>query len=87
MAAISIVKEACKLAPAVAKLFSVLFTLIMSADSMPADWTRTIVTPVDKNRNASHMFNYRPILQPSVDCKRLEKIISLDMLNFCVAAR
>ena len=57
----------------------------MSVGKIPAEWSRTIVTPVYKGGLSSDVSNYRPISLTCVACKLMERIIVHDMLFYLLS--
>jgi len=71
-----------KLAPSLITPLSLLYSSFMSVGQVPNEWKRATVTPVHKGGLASDPGNYRPISLTSVFCKRMERVINRQVLEY-----
>ena len=65
-----------------AEPLSIMFSSFLSVHQIPSEWLKSIITPVYKNGNACDVTNYRPISLTCVACKLMERIISVQVLDY-----
>ena len=53
-----------------------LLDLTVINGTLPADWKRTMVVPVNKGGDRALITNYRPVSLISVVCKQMEHVIA-----------
>ena len=57
------------------KPLSIIFASSLREGRLPAEWLKSIVTPIFKKLSRTTALNYRPVSVTSVPCKVLEKVI------------
>ena len=64
-----------------AEPLSVMFSSFFSVHQVPNVWSKAVVTPIFKGSDSCNASNYRPISLTCVECKLMERIIAVQMLD------
>lgn len=68
--------------PALLILICDLFSMIITAGTLPSEWKSAVVVPIFKKGNRHDRKNYRPISLTCTLCKVFERLLKEVMLNF-----
>jgi len=68
--------------PAITVPVCQMFHSFMSVGKVPSDWKTAIIMPLYKKGSSSQVANYRPISLTSVFSKLMERMISVELINY-----
>ena len=64
---------------------SLFFNSFMSIGLLPNAWKKAVVTPVFKKGSSADPANYLPILQTSIFCKLMERVITAELSEYLLS--
>ena len=67
-------------APAITKLFLLIFSATLDRAKLPLVWKKPNVSPIFKKGTKQHATNYRPVNLACIDCKLQESMIPDDII-------